>query len=186
MDVESEQIRVQDKAIDSSSDTIQAEMMREDKVMNILSQINPDNLITDIEHRLRGEKKNVYTNKWEKISEEFAPINEKMLVKLISFLGSILNQNVALSNFQSHEINSIMGIVIEWVADDLDVNDIEYGIENKYTEMTRIGNIVCISVFATLKQAQNGMLAKRIFSGLKVNANLTSTKEKGFRDMFKL
>jgi hypothetical protein len=186
MGFEEEQLKIQRDAMENNPETIQAETMREDRVMNILSQINPDNLLTDIEHRLRGEKKNIYTGNWESIKEGYCPIDEKMIVKFMSFLGGVLNQNVSLSNFNAMEINNMMELIIEWVADDLDVNDENYGIKDQYTEMTRIGNLICISVFSTLKQAQNGMLAKRIFSSIKVNASLTPAKDKGLKDYFKM
>ena len=185
MDKDIEQLNLQKEALENNPETIQSEVMREERISNLLSQINPDNLLSDIEHRLRGEKKNVYTNQWEKISEGYNPVNEEMIVKFMSFLGGVLNQNVSLSNFSNIEINNIMDLIIEWISDDLDVNDEVYGIKGQYTEMTRIGNIVCITIFATLKQAMNGMLAKRIFSSLKVNANLNEDK-KNWKDMLSM
>ena len=113
MDVEQENLKLQKEVMENNPSTIQADMMREEKAVNILSQINPDNLLSDIEHRLRGEKKNVYTGQWEKISEGYDPVHEKMIVKFMSFLGSILNQNVSLSNFSNMEINNMMELIIE-------------------------------------------------------------------------
>ena len=44
----------------------------------------------------------------------------------------------------------------------------------RYNEMTKIGHIVCQSTFSVLKQAQNGMLAQRIFKALRVSENLNA------------
>ena len=50
----------QDKQIANDPNAMYADMAREERATNILAQINPDNLLTDIEHRIRGEKKDVY------------------------------------------------------------------------------------------------------------------------------
>ena len=167
---------------ENDPNAIYADTLREDKVSNFIQQINPDNLLVDIEHRIRGEKKNPYTNQWEPISKGQKPISEDLVVNFMSFLGSILTQNTSMSNFTPNEINNIMEMVIEYIRDDLTVNDAKYGIVGNYTEMTRIGNIICISVFSTLKQALNGNLARRIFSSLKVSASLTDEKKHGLKE----
>lgn len=169
----------QQNQLDSDPNAIYADNMREEKIVNILSQISPDNLLTEIEHRIRGEKKNAFTDQWEPISKDAEPISELMVSNFMSFLGSLLNQNTTMSNFSPGEINNIMGLVIQYVADDLDVNCKKYGIEGNYTEMDRIGLIVLNTVFAVLKRSQNGMEASKIFKALKVTADLDSQKKGG-------
>ncbi len=168
--------------IANDPNAIYADTLREDKVSNFIQQINPDNLLVDIEHRIRGEKKNTYTQQWEPIAEGQVPVSEELIVNFVSFLGSILNQNTSLSHFTAPEINNIMEIIIEYIKDDLTDNDEKYGIVGNYTEMSRIGNILAFSVFATLKQALNGNLARRIFSSLKVSASLTDEKKGGIKE----
>lgn len=167
---------------ENDPNSIYADTLREDKISNFIQQINPDNLLVDIEHRIRGEKKNPYTLQWEPISAGQKPMSEALVVNFVSFLGSILNQNTSLSHFTANEINNIMEVIIEYIRDDLTDNDEEYEIVGDYTEMTRIGNILCISVFATLKQALNGNLARRVFSSLKVSASLTEEKKHGIKE----
>ena len=163
-----------------------ADTMREEKMANILSQINPDNLLADIEYRIRGYKKNTLSQEWEKINKDTPEINEELVSNFMSFLGSILNQNTSMSNFSSGEINSIMDNIIEYVADDLTVNDVKYGILEDYQEMSRIGNIICMTIFSVLKRAQNGMEARRLFSALKITESLTQNPQKaGLMDAMK-
>ncbi len=169
----------QAQQLDSDPNAIYANTMREEKITNILSQINPDNLLVDIEHRIRGEKKNVYTGQWEPIVKDQEPISDKLVSRFISYLGCILNQNTSMSNFSSNEINNLMGLTIDWIKDDLVVNAEEYGIEGKYTEYDRIAHIICTSCFAVFKRALNGQESRRIFSILKVHENLTPEKQKG-------
>lgn len=154
--------------------------MKEEQITNIISQLNPDNLLSDIEHRLRGYKKNYLTKEWEKMKGH-KEISERLIAKFISFLGAILNDNTRFSNYNEVEINNIMNEVIEFVRDDLTDNDIEYKIVGDYDEMTRIGHIICINVFSVLKRALKGLESKRIFAALKVTESLNQQpQKKGF------
>lgn len=166
--------------------TIYAENLKEEKLHNILQQINPDNIMADIEHRIKGYRKDIMTNEWVKINKDSPELNAELVSNFMSFLGSILNQNTSMSNFSASEINGIMDMLIEYIADDLDVNDKKYGLEGEYQEMSRIGNIISMTVFTVLKRAQNGMEARRIFSALKINENLTQApQQKGMLDAMK-
>ncbi len=172
--------RAQQQQIDNDPNSLYAEGMREEKTANILAQISPDDLLNEIEHRIRGEKKNQFTKEWEPISKDAPPISDEMVAKFMSFLGSILNQNTTMSNFSAQEINNIMSMVIDYVSDDLDVHSEDYGIEGNYTEMTRIGMIIQNTMFTVLKRAQNGMEARRVFSSWRVSENLNQpTQKKG-------
>lgn len=170
----------------SDPNAIIADGMREEKITNILAQINPDNLLSDIEYRIRGYKKDTLNQTWEKISPGSPEINSLLVANFMSFLGSILNQNTSMSNFSSGEINTIMEHIIEFIADDLTVNDEKYDIVGDYQEMSRIANIVCITIFSVLKRSQNGMEARRVFSALKITESLTQAPQsKGVMDSLK-
>lgn len=170
--------KAQQEQIANDPNALYAEQMREEKITNILSQISPDTLLNEIEHRIRGEKKNEFTKVWEPISKDAPEISEEMVSKFMSFLSSILNQNTTMSNFSPQEINNLMQMVVRYVASDLDVNSEKYGIEGDYTEMTRIGMIIQNTVFTVLKRAQNGMEARRVFGAWKVTENLNQANQK--------
>lgn len=174
----------QSKDQDASPQALYADNMREEKVTNILSQINPDNLLVDIEHRIRGEKKNVWSGKWEPISSNQRSISDKLVANFISYLGCILNQNTSMSNFTMNEINNLMEIIIDWVRSDLVVNAEEYGIEGEYTEYDRIAHIICTTCFAVFKRALNGQESRRIFKILRVTESNVAQKKK-WGDNFK-
>ncbi len=176
------QLRQNQQQIDNDPNAVYADTLRKEGTANLLDQLNPDNLLVDIEHRIRGEKKDPYTNSWVAISDEQKPISEKLVSNFISFLGAILNQNTSMSNFSADEINNMMEMIVTWIGIDLDVNDEIYGIEDDYPEMWRIAHIISMSCFATFKQAMNGMLSKRIFGSLKVDAHLTDTNKPGMKD----
>lgn len=110
--------------------SLYADYMREEKTKNIIQQLNPDNLVEDIEHRIRGEKKNRFTGEWELINREAdkkSKISELLISRYISFLAGILNQNTSMSNYTSNEINNLMDMVVEHIKYDLSDNSEEYG-----------------------------------------------------------
>lgn len=165
---------------------IYSDTLREEKLNTILQQINPDNLMVDIENRIKGYRKDSYSQEWIKIDSRAKEINPELVANFMSFLGSILNQNTSMSNFSASEINAIMENIIEHIADDLETNDIKYEIEGDYSEMTRIGDIIAMTVFSVLKRAQNGMEARRVFASLKIHENLTQNpQQKGTLDFMK-
>jgi len=175
----------QNKTIENDPNALYADTMREEKITNIIAQISPDNLLNEIEHRIRGEKKNHYTQEWERISPKSKPISEELVANFISFLGAVLNQNTSLSNFSAGEINNIMEIIIDWVKNDLTDNDITYGIQGRYMEMERIANIICLTCFTVLKRAQNGLEAGRMWKSLRVSETMGQPKKKGLMDAMK-
>ena len=178
-DVARSQMSQTQQQIDNDPNAVYAESLRSEKTANLLSQLNPDNLLSDIEQRIRGKKKNIYTQQWEDISSTPKKISEDLISNFMSFLGSVLNQNTSMSNFSADEINGIMQLIIDYVADDLDSNDEEYDIVGDYTEMTRIGNIICITCFATFKQAMNGKLSQRVFGSITMKSNLDDGSKPG-------
>ena len=137
------QLSQEDKKLEQDPNAIYADTLREEKTANLLDQLNPDNLLTDIEHRIRGEKKDPFTQKWIPISKKYTrAINEELVSNFVSFLGSILNQNTSMSNFSVNEINNMMQMIITYVKNDLTVNDEKSEIVGNWTEMARIGKII--------------------------------------------
>ncbi len=184
MDEQQFALKQQQTQIDSDPNAMYADAIREDKVTNILSQINPDNLLTDIEHRIRGEKKD-YNGAWVRISTNSTPVSEELVSNFISFLGCILNQNTSMSNFREDEINNLMDMITSWVQRDLVVNAVKYKIEGNYTEYDRIGHIICATCFAVFKRALNGREAIRIFKMMRMQENISPEKQNKFKDNFK-
>lgn len=158
-----------------------------DKRMDsILEQINPDNLIVEIEHRIKGFRKDTLTKQWVAISGKQKVISEELVANFVSFLSSFLTNNTTLSNFSDKEINRIMIAIKKYVTDDLRTNAILYNLEHDYSERTRIGLIICATVFTTLKRAQSGMEASRIFKSINIGEHLGGgQQQKGFGDALK-
>ena len=165
------------KQQESDPNALYADNMREEKVANVIAQLDPQNLLEGIEYKLRGQKFNKETQEWENIGNVKININEVLISRLMSFLGSVLNQNTTLSNYSINEINNRMELVIDYIRDDLSDNDVEYGLVGNYTEMTRIGMIICETVSSVFRRALNGMESRRIFNALKVTESLTQAPQ---------
>jgi len=175
----------QQMQISNDPNAIYADSMREEKTTNILQQINPDNLLADIEHRIRGEKKD-YSGEWVPVSDTGPKVSEQLVSDFISFLGCILNQNTSMSNFSPQEINNLMDLIRNWVMSHLIVNAELYGIDGKYSEYDRVAHIICSTCFTVLKRAQNGQESRRIFSIMRMTeSNNQGQKKGGFLNNFK-
>lgn len=165
-----------------SPNTVMAEAMREERVTNVLSQINPDIILEEIEHRIKGERKNRFTKQWEQAYKNKVPISDELIANFMSYLGGFLTQNTSMSNFSEREVNNIMENVIEYIGSDFYVNAGRYGMEGQYTEMSKIGNIICMSVFSVLKRAVMGTESKRIFGALKMSESMSPQSNQSLKD----
>ena len=175
----------QQKSIESDPQAIYADSLREEKATNILSQLDPENLLTDIEHRIRGEIKNRFSGEWEKVNKKIQ-ISEELVSNFMSFLGSIVNQNTVMSNYSQGEVNAMLENIIEFIKQDFVINKEVYGLKDNYSEYNRIGFIILNTVSAVFKRSLGGAESKRIFKMLKVNESVGGGKDKGkFTDNFK-
>jgi hypothetical protein len=170
-----------------SSDSVYAQILNEDRVRNTIAQTSPDNQLAEIEFRIRGFKKNIFTNQWEKINPDSESINNLLVERYISYLSSLLNDGTRYTNLSSMEINNIMFQMIEWLVDDLKSNSDKYKIHGDYSERTRIGHILLNHTFIVLKRSQDGREATRIWKALNLNEQINSQgqQKKGFFDKFK-
>lgn len=153
------------------TDEIYANMAQEDRVKNIIAQVSPDSQLYEIEMRIKGYRKNQYTQQWERISPDAPEPHPLLVQRFVSYLSSILNQNTSLSNLTEKNINDIMGLVINYIVDDLSANSEIYGLTRDFTERTRLGHIILNSVFMVLSRALNGQESRRMWNTLSLTEN---------------
>lgn len=173
----------------SQSDHLNAEMMQQQRMENIISQINPENLLTDIEHRIRKMKKNNFTGTWEPIVAGQKEVSPLLISNTISYLSTFLTNNVTFSNFNEQEINKIMNLVISHMITDLIANQDSYGLQTDYAERNRILGIVCQSIYSALKRALKGQEAGKFWKSVSISGdvhNNTEPQKKGLGDFLKL
>jgi len=173
------------QSVPVSSDELYANAVQEDKIKNIVSQLDPENQLKEIEMRIRGYKRNVFTRDWEKIDPE-SPEPPKLLIsRFISYLSSIMNQNTTQGNLSDRQINALMSQAVNYTADELDGNSAIYNLDNNYTERTRIGHIMLNSMFFTLNRSLNGQEGKRMWKAMTISDNLTQDDKGKFGEALK-
>lgn len=173
----------------SQSDEVYSDLMREERIANLISQLDPENQLEEIGHRLRGLKKDRKSGMWVRSSPLAPEVPELLIANFMSFLTSIINQSTSFSNFDAGEINRMMNLIIEFLIDDLESNAENYGLKDNYTERTRIAIIIAQGCFTVFKRAKDGMEARRFFTALKVQENMSPEQvqqPKKFLDHFKL
>jgi hypothetical protein len=174
----------QQRQIDADPQTIYADGLREEKAANILAQLDPENLLNDIEHRIRGELKDKFTGEWKRINNDNV-VSEKLVSNFMSFLGSIVNQNTVMSNYSQGEVNAMLENIIEFIKQDFVINKEDYGLHDNYSEYNRIGFIILNSCSAVFKRSLNGSESRRIFKMLKVSESVGGKKGGKLVDNFK-
>lgn len=156
-----------------------ADYMREEKVANVIQQLNPDNLLEDIEHRIRGEKKNKFSSEWEKINvKSNKEISELLIENYVSFLGSLLNQNTSLSNFSNTEINNLMSMIVEHIRDDLADNAENYGFIKKNVMIVRRKAMILKTIVLS-----DGSIRKIIDSSRDIDVEVITNETVDFNEM---
>jgi len=162
----------QQNNIPATPDDIYASMQQEDRAKNLIDQIAPDHQLMDLQWRIKGYIRDPVTRSWIKVNADAPEPHPILVARYISYLSTILNQNTTLSNYSGSEINQMMNLVITWIVDDLDSNAEEYGLQNDYSERTRIGYMILNTTFSAFKRAQNGMESRRIFKIMNVHEGL--------------
>lgn len=161
-----------------SSDELYANTIQEERIKNIISQLDPENQLKEIEMRIRGYKKNVFTNEWEKIDENSPEPPKLLIMRFISYLSSLMNQNTTQSNLSERQVNMIMASTIGYISDELDSNAGIYDLEDNYTERTRIGHIILNSTFFVLNRALNGQEAKRLWKAMSLSESFNQQPQR--------
>lgn len=190
----------------AKSDEQYSRLLTEKKIENILSQLNPDVLIVEIEKRLKGYRKDEDTGGWELIGKQEKFVDDELLVDIMSILSSVLTNNTTMSNYQDSEINRVMELLIENMVDMLQSKAENYNLDRviesnfsyfsirkgeevtirividydcNYSERDRIMWVICYATYSAMKRAQNGLEAKRILDSLDIKENWNAQHKRG-------
>lgn len=176
---------VEYQSIPVSSDELYANAIQEERIKNVIAQLDPENQLKEIEMRIRGYKKNVLTLEWEMIDPDSPEPPKLLVMRFISYLSSFMNQNTTQGNLSETQVNAIMRLVIGYVTDELDSNANLYNLENNYTERTRIGHIILNSIFFVLTRALNGQEAKRMWKSLSLTESFNQPQKNKLSEALK-
>lgn len=162
----------------SDPNSLYADYMKKEEIRNVIQQLNPDVLVEDIEHRIRGEKKDRFTGEWIPISQGKREIISELLIqRYISFLSSYLNQNTSLSNYSTREINNLMKLIVDHVKYDLSDNSEEYG----FVRVNEIETFQIVKVVKREKQKDGSI--KVLLEKKLVKKNKIIEEETDFNEM---
>jgi hypothetical protein len=168
------------------SDEIYANIMQEDRIKNVIAQTSPDNQLIEISWRLKGRVRDS-NGQWVRIDEDSKELNPTLVSRYVSFLSSIMQDSGRFTNLSETQINNMMSNIIDYLADDLDDNAEEYGLDGQYTERSRIGMMILYNTFFVLNRSLNGTEARRIWSMMSVNevTNTNPNQPKNMLDKLK-
>lgn len=150
------------------SDEVYSAVIQQRRVENIIEQLNPERLIIEIEFRLKGYKKNQFTQNWELIGKREKEVSDELISDMLSILSGLLTNNTSVSNYTPDEINRIMRTLIRGLIDIIREKSLTYGLQHNYAERDRIMFICLSTVFSTLKRAQGGLESKRLFDATQI------------------
>jgi hypothetical protein len=146
--------------------------MQQGRIDNIITQIDPERLISDIEHRIRRMRKDYHSGTWIRVDSKQPEVSPLLISNLVSYLSAFLTTNITFSNFTEQEINRIMKLLISDVIEDIVSNAENYGLENDYSERNRITGIIFASVFSALKRAHKGIESFRFWRSISISGNV--------------
>lgn len=155
----------------------------EEKVNNIVGQIDPQRILDNLNHALKGEYYSKEEGIWIKVGDEL--INNAGRGWIISFFTSIMNNASTMGIVSEKQFSSLMEGIINTVTREFRCNLERFGFvppglgfkdgryENKGTpdtsRMSTISEMIYQRAFVIYSRSLNGSESKRIFSSLKMS-----------------
>ena len=154
----------------------------EGRVDNIVEQINPQNIIDNFDHALKGEYYNKEKLQWEMNASQEHMVNDACRGSIISFMTGILNNASTMGIIDAKQLSFLMESVIESINRMFVVNLEKFGFvppgvgyemkdyENKGTpdsaKMTAVSNMIFSLTFLVYSRSLSGMESKKVFASL--------------------
>lgn len=153
-------------------------------VNNIVSQIDPQTIIDNLDHALKGEQWNKESNEWVLNPTGKPLVNDECRSAIISYLDGILNNNTTMGNIDEKRLSFLMESVIDTIKRIFVVNLERFGFVpegegfkdgiyyNRGTpdsaRMTLVANMIFKVCFMVFTRALRGQESIRIFKSLKM------------------
>lgn len=169
-------------------------MPQVEELKNIVSQINPNKIISDINRVLRGEYKES-EGVWKMNASGNPLVNDACRGYVIGFISGILNNSTTMGNIDEKRLSLLMESVIDTITKNFTTRLEEFGFvppgkgftegkfENKGTPdsstMTMVANMIYIVCFLVFTRALKGQESIRIFRSLSMIDNLSAAQSGG-------
>jgi len=158
----------------------------EEEINNIVGQIDPQRILDNLNHALKGEYYNKEKGDWERVGEEM--INDAGRGWIISFFTSIMNNASTMGIIDEKQFSFLMEGIINTVTREFRCNLEKFGFvppgkgykekryENKGTpdtsRMSTISEMIFQRAFIIYSRSLRGSESKRIFNSLKMNDSM--------------
>jgi len=170
----------------------------ENTVDNLVAQIDPKQIIDNLDHALKGEIYNKETGMWILNPSGRPIVNDECRGAVVSYITGILNNNTTMAIISEKQLSYVMESIIETITRMFVVNLERFGFvppgkrynegiyENKGTpdsaKMTKVANMIYSVMFLTLSRALGGMESKKIFNSLSMTDAINYGREMGKND----
>lgn len=160
----------------------------EGQVTNIVGQIDPQTIIDNLDHALKGEQFNKEQGAWVSNDTGEALVNDACRGAVISYVTSLLANNTTMGHIDEKRLGYIMEGVIETITRTFNVNLEKYGFVpagDKFKDkiyynrgtpdtarMTAVSNMVYMVCFLVLTRALKGNESSKIFRSLTLSDSM--------------
>ena len=159
----------------------------EGAIDNIVSQIDPQHIIENLNHSLKGESYNKEKGEWIKTGEEL--VNDNCRGWAISYLTSLMNNSSTMATIDKDQFSNLMRGIIRNVTKTIACNVERFGFVHKgksykkniflnkgspdREKMDAIAEIILQRAFVIYTRSLSGMESQKIFRSLSMTDNLS-------------
>lgn len=160
----------------------------EAEITNIVGQIDPNTIIDNLDHALKGEQWSKEQGAWVQNASKTPLVNDSCRGAIVSYLDGILNNNTTMGWVDEKRLSHIMEAIIQSIKRMFVVNLEEFGFvppgvgfrEGDYynkgspdtARMTLVANMIFAVCYMVLSRALNGMESRRIFKSLSMSDSM--------------
>jgi len=158
----------------------------EEEIKNIVGQIDPQRILDNLNHALKGEYYSKEEGAWIDIAEPL--INDAGRGWIISFLTSIMNNASTMGTISENQFSYLMDGIIKIIKKEFRCNLEKFGFvspgryykkgiyENKGTpdtsRMSTIAEMILQRTFIIYSRSIKGSESKRVFGSLRMSDNM--------------
>ena len=160
----------------------------ESSISNIVGQIDPNTIIDNLNHSLKGEFYDKEKGIWLMNPSGVPLVNDACRGFIISYVTGVMNNNSTMAIISQQQLGFLMESIIEEINKEFICNLESFGFvppgpgyangqyENKGTpdsaRMTSVSGMIFRAIFSCYTRSLNGMESKKIFSSLRMTDGL--------------
>jgi hypothetical protein len=165
----------------------------EGSISNIVGQIDPNTIVDNLNHSLKGEFFDKEKGLWIMNPSGVPLVNDACRGFIISYVTGVLNNNSTMAIINQQQLGFLMESVIEEMGKEFVCNLERFGFvspgpgyekgcyENKGTpdsaRMSSVSGMIFRAIFSCYTRSLNGMESKKIFSSLNMTDSLNYTPQ---------